>query len=64
MEEWDLMCKRNGWNAVDMRDNRYDQVIHMVRLMNKPIPWRYHETLIKLTKYKFQNFAGFRSKRS
>ena len=44
MEEWDLMCKRNGWNAVDMRDNRYDQVIHMVRtfnsqysLMNKPI---------------------------
>jgi len=30
MEEWDLMCKRNGWNAVDMRDNRYDQVIHMV----------------------------------
>ena len=31
MEEWDLMCKRNGWNSVDMRDNRYDHVIHMVR---------------------------------
>jgi len=30
LEEWDLMCKRNGWNSVDMRDNRYDQVIHMV----------------------------------
>jgi len=30
IDEWDVMCKRNGWNSVDLRDNRYDQVIHLV----------------------------------
>ena len=28
--QWDEMKKRNGWNDVEMRDNRYNQVIHMV----------------------------------
>lgn len=29
-ESWDKVMKNNGWNAVELRDNRYDQVIHMI----------------------------------
>ncbi|XP_025190370.1 TRPL translocation defect protein 14-like [Melanaphis sacchari] len=28
--KWNRIMKNNGWNVVDMRDNRYDQIIHMV----------------------------------
>ena len=27
---WDRMMRENGWNNVELRDNRYNQVIHMV----------------------------------
>jgi len=27
---WDRMKATNDWNEVDLRDNRYNQVIHMV----------------------------------
>ncbi|XP_005110172.1 TRPL translocation defect protein 14 [Aplysia californica] len=29
-EDWEIMKGRNNWNDVDLRDNRYNQVIHMV----------------------------------
>lgn len=29
-ESWEKMKQKNGWNDVDLRDNRYNQVIHMV----------------------------------
>jgi len=29
-EVWDQLCKSNGWNPVEMRDTRYNQIIHMV----------------------------------
>ncbi|KAL4223212.1 TRPL translocation defect protein 14 [Mactra antiquata] len=29
-EDWARMKRDNGWNEVNMRDNRYNQVIHMV----------------------------------
>ena len=28
--DWERMRQANGWNEVDIRDNRYNQVIHMV----------------------------------
>ncbi|KAE9524172.1 hypothetical protein AGLY_015417, partial [Aphis glycines] len=28
--KWDRIMKNNGLNVVDLRDNRYDQIIHMV----------------------------------
>ena len=29
--EWDILNSRNPeWNEVDLRDNRYDQIIHLV----------------------------------
>lgn len=28
-EEWDRMKAENDWNDVDLRDNRYDQIVHM-----------------------------------
>lgn len=28
--KWDLIMKENGLNMVDLRDNRYNQIIHMV----------------------------------
>ncbi|XP_064459505.1 TRPL translocation defect protein 14-like [Ornithodoros turicata] len=27
---WDKIMKAHGWNTVDLRDNRYDQIIHLV----------------------------------
>jgi len=29
-EHWVEMCKVNDWNNVELRDGRYNQVIHMV----------------------------------
>jgi hypothetical protein len=30
-DEWELLKIRNPiWNEVDLRDNRYDQIIHLV----------------------------------
>jgi len=29
-EDWVQMCKKNKWNNVELRDGRYNQVIHMV----------------------------------
>ncbi|GFO43175.1 trpl translocation defect protein 14 [Plakobranchus ocellatus] len=29
-EDWEKIKEKNSWNEVDLRDNRYNQVIHMV----------------------------------
>ncbi|ESO95372.1 hypothetical protein LOTGIDRAFT_160504 [Lottia gigantea] len=29
-EEWEKMKNDNGWNDIELRDNRYNQIIHMV----------------------------------
>jgi hypothetical protein len=30
-KEWEILKNRNSnWNDVDLRDNRYDQIIHLV----------------------------------
>lgn len=29
-ESWGRLLKSNGWNAVELRDNRYNQIIHLV----------------------------------
>lgn len=28
--DWERMKKKNNWNEVEMRDTRYNQVLHMV----------------------------------
>ncbi|XP_043221714.1 TRPL translocation defect protein 14-like isoform X2 [Amphibalanus amphitrite] len=34
-EQWDEIMKRNGWSSVvEVRDNRYNQIIHMVSAAN------------------------------
>lgn len=33
-ESWDRVLKRNGLNAIELRDKRYDQVIHLVTAAN------------------------------
>lgn len=33
-KEWDDILQRNGWNDVELRDNRYNQVIQMVSAAN------------------------------
>lgn len=33
-EQWEDIMSRNGWNPVDMRDTRYNQIIHMVSAAN------------------------------
>lgn len=30
VEKWERMKNENGWNEVEIRDNRYNQIIHMV----------------------------------
>ena len=31
MEEWGMLKSKNpNWNEVDLRDNRYDQIVHLV----------------------------------
>lgn len=29
-DKWNLIMKKNGLNMIDLRDNRYNQIIHMV----------------------------------
>lgn len=31
---WDAMLKRNGWNTFELRENRYNQIAHMVTSAN------------------------------
>ncbi|KAI5694679.1 hypothetical protein M8J75_003170 [Diaphorina citri] len=33
-EKWEKMMAANGWNSVELRDNRYNQIIHMVSAAN------------------------------
>jgi len=33
-EQWEDMMSKNGWNTTQLRDNRYDQVLHMVSAAN------------------------------
>lgn len=33
-EKWERMMVANGWNSVELRDNRYNQIIHMVSAAN------------------------------
>lgn len=33
-EKWEKMMSSNGWNSVELRDNRYNQIIHMVTAAN------------------------------
>lgn len=33
-DSWNRVLKRNGLNAVELRDNRYDQVVHLVTAAN------------------------------
>ncbi|XP_063238835.1 TRPL translocation defect protein 14 isoform X2 [Bacillus rossius redtenbacheri] len=33
-EKWEQMMRRNGWNPVELRDNRYNQIVHMVSAAN------------------------------
>lgn len=32
--DWEKMKKDNKWNPVQLRDNRYNQIIHMVSAAN------------------------------
>lgn len=29
-DKWEKMTGANGWNSVELRDNRYNQIVHMV----------------------------------
>lgn len=33
-DKWEKMMAANGWNSVELRDNRYNQIIHMVSAAN------------------------------
>ena len=33
-EDWERMKAKNSWNEVELRDNRYNQIIHMVSAAN------------------------------
>lgn len=33
-DKWELMKNSNGWNEIDVRDNRYNQIVHMVSAAN------------------------------
>lgn len=33
-DKWERMKKSNGWNEIEMRDNRYNQIVHMVSAAN------------------------------
>lgn len=33
-EQWEDILQRNNWNDVELRDSRYNQVIHMVSCAN------------------------------
>ncbi|CAG2182805.1 unnamed protein product, partial [Oppiella nova] len=38
-ESWERVLKANGWNAVELRDNRYNQVIHLITAANGAEPY-------------------------
>ena len=33
-DKWERMKNVNGWNEIEMRDNRYNQIVHMVSAAN------------------------------
>lgn len=33
-DKWEKMMKENNWNNVELRDNRYNQIVHMVSAAN------------------------------
>lgn len=33
-EKWEKMKKENSWNEIELRDNRYNQIVHMVSAAN------------------------------
>uniref|UniRef100_A0A336LYL4 CSON005316 protein n=1 Tax=Culicoides sonorensis TaxID=179676 RepID=A0A336LYL4_CULSO len=33
-EKWEKMMAKNKWNTIDLRDNRYHQIVHMVSAAN------------------------------
>lgn len=33
-EKWERMMRDNNWNNVELRDNRYNQIVHMVSAAN------------------------------
>lgn len=33
-EKWEKMMAANGWNPIELRDNRYNQIVHMVSAAN------------------------------
>lgn len=33
-EKWERLMASNGWNTVELRDNRYNQIVHMVSAAN------------------------------
>ncbi|EAT37440.1 AAEL010574-PA [Aedes aegypti] len=33
-EKWDRMMRTNSWNSVELRDNRYNHIVHMVSAAN------------------------------
>ena len=37
--DWERMKQENGWNSVQLRDNRYNQIIHMVSAANGAEPF-------------------------
>lgn len=36
---WEGILSRNGWNEVDLRDTRYNHIIHMVSAANGAEPF-------------------------
>lgn len=32
--KWEALMAANNWNAVELRDNRYNQIVHMVSAAN------------------------------
>lgn len=33
-EKWERLMAGNNWNPVELRDNRYNQIVHMVSAAN------------------------------
>lgn len=33
-DKWERLMAANNWNAIELRDNRYNQIIHMVSAAN------------------------------
>ena len=38
-QSWERIMKQNCWNAVELRDNRYNQVIHLITAANGAEPY-------------------------